>query len=282
MQFKTALAQINPVLGEVKKNREIHLKFIEDAIKEKAELIVFPELSITGYYLRDLAMEVALPSFSNFFEPIFRKSKEIDIVLGFVEKGRDSNIYNSAMYISDGSPKMVYRKIYLPTHGMFEEQRFMARGDRVEAFDTKFGKVALLICRDLFHPSLVLLTFAAGADIVIVPSNMPIRGLDGEKSAIERTVENAVAIYTNFFGNFVIYVNRVGFDDGLGFFGGSFIGTPTGNKLGYAGTFEECLTSSIIDTEEIFKKRQLFPLAREEDLNIVANNFKRIMEEKNG
>jgi predicted amidohydrolase len=279
LNYKIALAQINPTLGDIKKNLLKHSEFTENAIKEKANLIVFPELSITGYKLGDLTMEVALPSNSDFFKPLLKLSEHIDIAIGFIEKGKYKSSYNSALYMSDGEIKSIYRKLYPPTHGMFDELRFVARGKELRTFETRFGRVSMLICRDLFHPSLLFLTYAANSDIVLALSNMPLRGLKNEKPSIQETVEKAVDTYTNFFSIFIVYVNRVGFDDGLGFFGGSFVGTPSGKKLGLANLFEESLTYAELDSEEIFKKRQTFPLIREEDLNIIKSNLDRILED---
>ncbi|MCD6107214.1 MAG: hypothetical protein J7J57_03305 [Caldisericaceae bacterium] len=282
MKIKIALAQINPLLGDIEKNREKHLEFIEKAIENNAQIIVFPELSITGYRLKDFTMEVALPANSNFFNPILKQSKKIDIAFGFVERGKDNNIYNSAMYIENQSIKSVYQKIYLPTHGMFQELRFMGKGEKITTFKTIYGNFSMLICRDLFHPSLLFLTYAQKTDVVLGMSGMPLRGVTGKKPAIQETVEKAIDTYTNFFSQFIVFVNRVGFEDGLGFYGGSFVGTPLGKKLAFAGILQEKLTFATIDLEEIYKKRQLFPLAREEDLNIVQDNLRRILEENYG
>jgi len=280
MKVKFALAQINPVLGDIAKNREKHLEFIERAIKEKAKAIVFPELSLTGYSLLDLSMEVALSPNDSFFTEFFELSKYIDIAFGFVEKCKDKVIYNSAMYLSQGRIKQLYRKIYLPTHGMFQELRFFGRGKNVYVFDTDFGKVSMLICRDFFHPSLLFLSYAGGADFVFALSNMPLRGLSGDKPAIEETVEEAADTYTNFLSMFVVFVNRVGFEDGLGFYGGSFVESPLLVRYGFAGILNEKLTFAEVDTDDVYKKRQSFPLLREEDLSLVKQNLDRILEER--
>jgi len=179
MKIKIALAQINPLLGDMEKNIKKHLEFIEMALEGDAQIIVFPELSLTGYRLKDLTMEVALPSHSDFLNPILKAGKKIDIAMGFVERGSDNNAYNSAMYIENGMVKSIYRKIYLPTHGMFQELRFMGRGEKVNVFKTKYGNFSILICRDLFHPSLLFLAYAQNADVVLGMSNMPLRGLNG-------------------------------------------------------------------------------------------------------
>lgn len=281
MKVKISLAQVNPVLGDVEKNMNKHLEFIEKSINENSNMVVFPELSMSGYRLRDLIESVAIEATDKFFEPIINKSKFIDIAFGFVERGEDKNTYNSAMYASKGSIVNVYRKIYPPTHGMFEELRFVGRGDKIEVFDTAYGKVSMIICRDLFHPSLAFLAYAGGADYLIALSNMPLRGLKGKRPAIQETVETAALTYTNFFGNFLVYVNRVGFDDGLGFYGGSFVMNPFGVKNLEAPIFEEILVTGEINTNDIFKKRQVFPISREEDLRIVYDNLRRLMEERN-
>ncbi len=279
MKVKIALAQINPLLGDLKKNAEKHVEFIEKAIERKANVIVFPELSLTGYKLNDLTQEVALKPFDPILSDIFCLSKKIDISFGFVEKGEDGIPYNSAIYLENGKVKNIYRKIYLPTHGMFQELRFFGRGNRVKTFDTKYGKVGMLICRDFFHPSLAFLVYAQKADFLFAMSNMPLRGLEGEKPGIQTMVEHAAYTYANFFSEFVIFVNRVGFEDGMGFYGGSFIETPFGKVLGYAGILEEKLSVAEIETEDIYLRRQSFPLLREENFELVNKNLYEILSE---
>jgi predicted amidohydrolase len=106
---------------------------------------------------------------------------------------------------------------------------------------------------------------------------MPLRGLKGEKPQIQETVETASSTYTNFFGFFVVYVNRVGFDDGLGFYGGSFIHSPTGRKIVSAELFEETIVTGTVDTDDIYKKRISFPLIKEEDRLLFVKNVNRVV-----
>ena len=274
MKFKIALAQINSILGEPKKNIEKHLEFIERSIKNNAKVVVFPELSITGYLLKDLTYEVAMNKDDNFFKPLKEASRNIDIIIGFTEKSEDKVIYNSSMYLSKGEILSVYRKMFPPTHGMFDELRYFGKGKTLEVFQTDYGKVAVIICRDFFHPSILTVAYANGVDFLFAISNMPLRGLKGEKPQIQETVETASSVYTNFFGFFVTYVNRVGFDDGLGFYGGSFIQSPLGKKISSNKLFEEDLVIGEVDTEDIYKKRTIFPLAREEDFYAILKNMK--------
>lgn len=281
MKLKIALAQINPFLGNLEKNLQKHIEFSKKAIENGAKVVVFPELSLTGYLLKDLTYEVALERNSPFLNPLLDLSKHIDIVFGFVEKGEDKVIYNSSLYLSKGEVKSFYRKMFPPTHGMFEELRFFGRGNEFKSFNTDYGKVSVVICRDFFHPTLLSLAFIDSVDFVFAISNMPLRGLKGNTPQIQETVENASNVYTNFFSFFVVYVNRVGFDDGLGFYGGSFIQSPTGRFVVKAELFEEMLSIGEVDTEDIFKKRTNFPLIREENREVLLANLQRIVGGKN-
>ena len=277
MKVKIALAQINPYLGDLDKNISKHTEFIEKAIENKADVVVFPELSLTGYKLNDLTQEVALKPCDTLLSPIFELSKHIDISFGLVEKGEDGIPYNSAIYLENGKVKNIYRKIYLPTHGMFQELRFFGRGERVKVFDTKYGRVGVLICRDFFHPSLAFLAYAQKADFLFAMSNMPLRGLEGDKPGIQYMVEHTAYVYANFFSEFVVFVNRVGFEDGMGFYGGSFVETPFGSVLGFSGILKENLSFAEIETEDIFYRRQSFPLMREEDFYLIKRNLDSIL-----
>lgn len=128
MNLKIALAQVDATIGDLKANRDRHLALIDRAVKQGAGIILFPELSLTGYTLRDLAWEVAMNPSDPFFRPLKQRSKSITIVLGFVESASDHGIYNAALVLEDGEVKQCYRKVYPPTYGMFEEGRYF--GDR--------------------------------------------------------------------------------------------------------------------------------------------------------
>ncbi|MGH2574477.1 MAG: nitrilase-related carbon-nitrogen hydrolase, partial [Ignavibacteria bacterium] len=151
MKFKIALAQINPVLGDIDRNIKKHIAYCNNAIKKKADLIVFPELSLTGYSLKDLNFELALnPYTSEILEPLRKKSKKISIICGGAEEDERNAVYNSAFYISDGKVKFTHRKIYPPDYGMFEEMRYFSRGRDVSVHYTVFGKIGVLVCEDLW------------------------------------------------------------------------------------------------------------------------------------
>ncbi len=179
MNLTLGLAQINTHLGDVPANLEKHLALIREAQTAGADLLIFPELSLTGYVLQDLASAVALqPTSDNpIFRPLFQASQSIDLVVGFVDEDRRHRFFIAAAYLSGGELVHVHHKVYLPTYGLFDEGRFFAWGDAVQAFDTRFGRVGMLICEDFWHASPPYLLWLDGADMLLFASASPGRGL---------------------------------------------------------------------------------------------------------
>src|SRR4051812_13753954 len=153
-QFHIALAQIAPKLGDLAGNLELHKRQIAAAKKQNSDLIVFPELSLTGHFLRDMVPDVALAADADELQALADAAGEAALVVGFVEESLDRRFYNSAFFAEDGHILHVHRKVYLPTYGLFEEQRYFAAGERIRAFDSaRFGRVGLLVCEDFWHLS---------------------------------------------------------------------------------------------------------------------------------
>jgi len=279
MKFKISLAQINTKLGDLNKNIEIHKNYIQKAIGEKSNLIVFPELSISGYYLLDGTIEVSLKK-EKILEIFYDLSQKIDISLGFPEIGEDNVTYISQIYLSKGKILHNHRKVYPPNHGMFEDLKFFGRGKEIKSFETDFGKFGMLICRDFFHPSLAFLHYLQNIELLILTSAIPVRGsYRNEGLGIYESTEKLLFIYSLRFHTFIVFVNRVGFEDGIPFMGGSMVKDPTGKSVVSLPLIKEDFKSVEIDFDEI--KREIFnlPLRREEDIDIILNNLKEI---KNG
>src|SRR5512136_634527 len=179
MKLKLALAQISTRLGNVQANLEMHLALIEQASQAGMDLLVFPELSLAGYVLQDLVPVVSCrpdpddPVFSHLLEA----SRALDLMVGFVDEDTRHRFYIASAYLSDGKVLHVHHKVYLPTYGMFDEGRFFAEGDGVNAFDTRFGRVGMLICEDFWHASLPYVLWLDGADLFLFASASPGRGL---------------------------------------------------------------------------------------------------------
>ncbi len=278
--MKLALAQINTRLGVVEKNLEKHLSLIDEATTEGADLIVFPELSLTGYTLQDIAATVShRPAADDpVFAPLLEKSREIDIVVGFVDEDARHRFFIAAAYLSGGKTLHVHHKVYLPTYGLFDEGRFFAWGDSIQAFDTRFGRMGMLICEDFWHASPPYLLWLDGADVLIFTSASPGRGLGpGDSLASAQWVERVNRAYANLFTSFIIHSNRVGFEDGLNFWGGSTVFDPDGALVAKAPYHEESLTYADIDLNQLHRTRARLPLLRDERTGLVQRELTRIL-----
>jgi predicted amidohydrolase len=280
VSIRIAVAQINPRLGNLQANLALYEEKIEEGIKERADLLLFPELSLTGYFLRDSVPNVALTVDSTEVKKLRRLSRELPLVAGLVEESADHRFFNAAAYFEDGEIRHIHRKVYLPTYGMFDEQRYFARGDRIRAFNSKFGRIAMLICEDLWHPSTIYLAALDGARAVLCPSSSPLRGIvDGQSQDDNaRYWEMINRSYSETFSLFMIYGNRVGFEDGVGFWGGSEIVDPFGQRVVKAKYYDEDFILGDIILEAVRRKRIMAPLLRDEDIDLTINELMRIRE----
>ena len=280
MAFRVAIAQISPKLGDIQANLSLYEEQIRLAVNRGADLLVFPELSLTGYFLRDMVPNVALRLSAPEIEHLKKLSRDVAFVAGIVEEGPDYRFYNAAVYFDRGEARQVHRKVYLPTYGMFDEQRYFARGDRVRAFDTRFGRVATLICEDLWHPSTVYLAALDGALAILCPSTSPLRGItEGEaQDDNARYWERLNRFYAETFGVFMVYGNRVGFEDGVGFWGGSEIVDPFGRTAVKAKYYDADFVVANVALESVRRKRTAAPLLRDEDIDLTINELLRIRE----
>jgi NAD+ synthase (glutamine-hydrolysing) len=280
MQLTLALAQMNTRLGNVRANLEVHLALVDDARRQGADLLVFPELSLTGYVLQDLASAVALRPTDD--DPVFVRlleaSQDLDLVVGFVDEDSRSRFYIAGAYLSHGRVTHVHRKVYLPTYGLFDEGRFFAWGDTIRAFDTRFGRMGLLICEDFWHASPPYLLWLDGADLLLLTSASPGRGLTSEPELESaRWVEHINSAYASLFTVFVAHANRVGYEDGLNFWGGSTVFDPNGRLIAQGPYHAEALTLAEIDLKEIHRTRARLPLLRDERTALVMRELGRIL-----
>lgn len=280
-RFNVALAQINTCLGNLDANLDKHISLIKEAEGSGADLILFPELSLTGYALQDLTPEVArIPSKDDrSFKPLLDASKNIDILFGFVEADQRQRFYISAAYLSAGKILHVHRKVYLPTYGLFDEGRFFAWGDQIQAFNSRFGRMGVLICEDFWHASPPYLLWLDGADLLLFISASPGRGLTSNpKLESAYWVEQINQAYASLFTTFVLHTNRVGFEDGLHFWGGGTIFSPSGNLLAQGPYHEEALTYCELDRAQIHRTRARMPLLRDERTALVQRELSRILD----
>lgn len=277
--MKVGLVQISPYLGDLEKNFRLHLDFIERAKNKNVNLLVFPELSLTGYTLKDLAQEIAIkPERNPFFDQIKILSREISVVLGFVEEKERGMFYNSSAFLSGGKILHLHRKVFLPNYGMFEEAKIFAQGKNFHTFPTPFGKTGMMICYDFLHYGASYLLFVGGSDVIIVISAAPGRGIsDKEAYLTSRMWELMGEAVSRFSTAFLIYCNRVGFEDGVCFAGGSFIFSPSGQMLAKASYLDEDFLIHEIDLEEVRMARKKWSYKRDEKPEVILEALKRIV-----
>ena len=280
MRLKLALAQIGTKLGDVQANLELHLDLLDEARKGNADLVLFPELSLTGYVLQDLVPTVSHRPVEDdpVFKPLLKASRDVDVVVGFVDEDNRHRFYIASAYLSGGRVLHVHHKVYLPTYGLFDEGRFFAWGDAIRAFDTRFGRMGILICEDFWHASPPYLLWLDGADILLFASASPGRGLnDSEKLESARWVENVNRSYANLFTCFVAHSNRVGYEDGLNFWGGATVFDPNGERIAQGPYFEEALTFADLDLNQLHRTRARLPLLRDERTSLMVRELRHIL-----
>ncbi|MEM3823713.1 MAG: carbon-nitrogen hydrolase family protein, partial [Candidatus Bathyarchaeia archaeon] len=215
-KIKLALAQISCKRGDKAANIKKMEAIVNKTKKQGANLTIFPELSLTGYTVRDQLYELAetIPGPSvKALEDIAKKTNSY-IVFGMPELSEKTKatLYNAAVLIGPEGFIGKYRKMYLPTHSVFEEKRYFRHGYHATAFETKIGKIGLIICYDIFFPEVSRLIRLKGAQLIVCISASPaIRKAFFEALTIARAMENTA---------FLAYVNLVGIEDGLQFWGG--------------------------------------------------------------
>jgi len=273
---RIALAQCAPALGAFKRNIAMHQEWIARAKAERAELIVFPELSLTGYYVKDLAGELACAADDARLQPIADASRDLDVCAGFVERGRDARLHIAQGYWSRGKLVHVHRKVYLPTYGIFDDGRYFGPGDRFEVFQSVAGPAGIAICEDLWHVSVPYLYGATGATIVLSPADSPGRGVaEGGDLGTAESCRLMDRFYAQYLTMYIVFVNRVGHEDGIAFWGGSEVVAPDGSVVARAPDFEETLLMAEVDTDLVARERDRNPLIRDERTDLVVAQLER-------
>lgn len=281
MKFTIAIAQIDNVLGDLNKNISKHIDYIRKAKEGGADLVVFPELSLSGYTLRDINWDVAIRPTDKRLEPILKESNDISIVLGCVEESEEFGIYNSAFFIEQNEVKSVHRKIYPPTYGMFEESRYFSRGRSAQAFDAALGRFGMLVCEDLWHLPLPYILAQDGAQMLIGIAASPTR-LAGDDAKIKNAQINGEQnkSLARLLSTYMVFCNRVGYEDGVNFWGGSEVITPSGEVIVHAKLFDEDLIFAEIDGDEVRRARRFSRHFLDDDIELVQRELKRVVEGK--
>jgi N-carbamoylputrescine amidase len=271
MPVQVSLLQIQPAKGRYQENLADCSAVFAQLHAEGAspDLVVLPEAAMTGYFLEGAVYDLARPAraFADDLAGAWLNgagSRDVDLCCGFYEND-DGTYYNSAIYLSirGGAHEIlhVHRKMFLPTYGVFDEERFLSRGRQLQVFETQFGRVAMLICEDVWHAIMPTIAAIKGARILLVPSAAPGRGIEGESelTSITHWREILRAAATEH-GVYVVYAGLTGFEGGKGMTGSSCIIDPHGNVTVRAPELGECVVRGTIDLREADLARATLPL----------------------
>lgn len=282
MTIRIQLSQLEPTLGNLEANRALHLDEVARAKEGGAGAVVFPELSLTGYFLKDQTPEVALSRESKFLAPLLEASRDVSIGLGFVERARDGRTYNAYAWLEGGAVIGVHRKVHLVTYGMFEESRDLAAGEQYRPIESRLGRLGVLICEDLWHMEGAYLLFQQGVDAIVVPSASPARGVEAGADGLGsvRTWRSLLATTATMTQAWVAHVNRTGFEDGICFGGGSRVFDPYGDEVGALEGLDAGRLVVDVDPREAARARTRVPLRRDEKPWLLRRELERLADEE--
>src|SRR3954470_17393428 len=267
--LRLALAQTERTLGDV----GAHARRVREplAAAPDADLVVFPELTLTGYQLAGVGEDVSLPATDPEIAGLAADGPAC--VVGFAEAG-PVHTYNSAAYLDGGAVRHLHRKLFLPTYGIWEERKHFTPGPDMRAFDTRFGRMAILICADAGQPALAALAVQDGARVLIVPAASAFRLPD-----IEETWRDITRFYARTLQCYVVFVNRVGREPGPRFWGGSHVYAPGGALVVEAAHDEAAVVRVDLDLDAVRRVRRDMPLVKEARLALLSRELERLAAE---
>ena len=284
--MRIGLAQIAPELGQLAANIARHEELIRQARGDGTNLLVFPELGLTGYLLQELNADVAMRADDERLARLAAVADGMSVVLGFVEESGDHRLFIAAALLEGGAVRSITRKAFLPNYGLFDERRFFAAGDRLAAVDSTLGlRLGISICEDFWHLPTAYLLALDGAQLLVNISSSPGRDVaavvEGGLGTAEawRPLLRAYAMLTT---SFVIYVNRVGVEESVTFWGGSEVIDPAGQTLFSAPLHEDGLFSVDIDPDDLRRERLSLPVLRDERPELVLRQLERVIHQRAG
>jgi len=284
--LRVGLGQVAPQLGKLDENLDAHRRMIGDAKSQGADLLIFPELGLTGYLLQDLNSEVAMRADDARLLELGRLAGEMSLVVGFVEESDDHQLYIAAALFEAGELRHVYRKSYLPNYGLFDERRFFGAGTQLRAVDSRLGvRLGICICEDFWHLPTPYLLAADGAQVLINISSSPGRDIaavvEGGLGSADswRTLMRTYAQLTTCY---VVFVNRVGVDEAVTFWGGSQVIEPSGHVRFAAPLLDVGLFMADMDLDDVRRERVALPLLRDERPDFVLRQLDRVIREQAG
>jgi NAD+ synthase (glutamine-hydrolysing) len=283
--IRVALAQIAPRLGALDDNLERHHQLIVEAHEQQSDLVVFPELGLTGYLLQDLNAEVAIRRNDPRLLELAQAAGDMSVIVSFVEESSDHQLFISAALLENQAVRHVHRKVFLPTYGLFDERRFFAPGSTIRAANSeRLGlRLGLSICEDFWHLATPQLLALDGAQVLINVSSSPGRDVAAVNKLGLGTAESWRSLNRTFAQlttSYVIFVNRVGVDESITFWGGSEVVGPDGDSVFRAPTHDEGLFVTQIEPAQLRRERIASPLLRDERPEVVIRQLDQIIGER--
>src|SRR4051794_20376674 len=266
---RLAIAQIDCDLGDVEANARRIRETL--AAAADADLVVFPELTLTGYEVGAVDADVSLAATAPDLAGLGADAPAC--VVGVAEAG-PLHTYNAAAYLDGGAIRHLHRKLFLPTYDIWEERKHFTPGAEMRAFDTRFGRMAILVCADAWQPALAALAVQDGARVLIVPAASAFRLPD-----IEETWRDITRFYARTLQCYVVFVNRVGREPGLRFWGGSHVYAPGGALVVEAPHDEPALVRVDLDLDAVRRVRRDMPLVKEARLALLSRELERLAAE---
>ena len=285
MEYRIALAQVAPRLGDLEANLDLVSDRVRAAAAEGADLLVLPELALTGYLLQDLVPDVSLRADDSRLLGIGAEAGGMAVAVGFVEETDEHRYANSVALIRDGTLLGLHRKVHLPTYGLFDEGRFTRPGDRIRTHDAgaPLGRVGLSVCEDFWHPSLPMLQALDGAALLVNVAAGPSRAPGGPAGLAAIAGWHKMQDTYALLGTVPLaFCNRVGNEEGLTFWGGSRIVAADGSTVVEAPLWEEALVVGTLDTDDLRMQRYGLPILADERLELVRRELDRIIGERAG
>ncbi len=279
MKFTIALAQTDAVPGNLRRNLDVHLRSIVRAKEGGADLVVFPELSLTGYTVKDSAWDLSVTEgHGTYFRELQEACGGMAAIVGGIEESAGYGLFNAAFLVTGDAVRTVHRKVYPPTYGMFEEKRYFLGGTGVGAIDLPFARIGVLICEDLWHLPLPYLLAKDGAQLIVGISASPTR-LEGNDRELrtERINGEQHRSLARLLSVYVCFCNRVGYEDGVNFWGGSSVISPAGDTVARAGLFSEEMLFTEIDTDAIRRARRTSRHFLDDDPHLTLRELRRIL-----